>query len=286
MTLNNASHPAEDLSNQIAQKCIPTIEKSTVALVGIQNEKIVHDRTGVLYRIAGHHFIITASHAGNGGKDLRAYNEHTIDWYVSLNVANVLPILMSGVEIYGTKVEPRDIAVVRLPDSIASQILQHKQFIQQNQVVVVKNWGSGWYILFGYPMEWSHPHETKEYWYSDPLIYLCAPYNGEIPAVANHEPSVHFALSFSREAVEMSDLTPTSLPTPKGISGCGVWLIRGRSHRGSELVSPDRVSLVGIQHTWHEKYGYVRGTRITCVMERILNDFPEVARAMNLLFRR
>ena len=46
----------------LRKECIPGIENATVTLVAIQDEKIVHDRTGVLYRVGDHHFILTASH--------------------------------------------------------------------------------------------------------------------------------------------------------------------------------------------------------------------------------
>lgn len=273
-------------SLRVEQRCIPTIEKATVALVGVQNDKFVHDRTGVLFRFAGHHFILTAAHAGDGTADLRAYNDHHIPWYVSLNVSSVLPISLNGVTIYLTETRGRDIAAIYLPDVISNKILEHREFVQQNQILVEEDWQSGQYVLFGYPMKWLDRHENHTSLYSHRLVYLCPPYIGEIPTGENHDPAVHFALSFEREAFEMSESSPSSLPEPKGISGCGVWRIGDRTERGWDSVATDKVALVGIQHSWSGQRGYVRGTRIAYVLERISDDFPDVKRALGLYFRR
>lgn len=280
--MDRAADKESSFSARVKRELIPTIEKATVAFVAIQDDKIVHDRTGVLYGIAEHYFILTASHAGDGGSDLRAYNKHSIPWYLSVNAPGVDPIPLAGVTVHGTELEYRDIAAIHLPLDVVAKIRPHKEFIRQTQVASEDNMRSGYYVLFGYPLAWSFWHEPKECWWCEPLIYLTTPYDSGTHTDESCQPNISFALGFSQEATDATDGTPASLPSPGGISGCGVWRIPNPG-ASSSLDGP---MLVGIQHLWNKDRGYVKGTRINFVIERILSDFPDLAPAMELLFRR
>lgn len=49
--------------DDLTQRCIGCIDSVTVPIFCVQDEEVRHDRTGVLYRIADHRFLLTASHA-------------------------------------------------------------------------------------------------------------------------------------------------------------------------------------------------------------------------------
>jgi len=50
---------------EIHDDCLPRIDRATVSTIGIQDDEIRHDRTGVLYEIAGQHFTLINSSLWN-----------------------------------------------------------------------------------------------------------------------------------------------------------------------------------------------------------------------------
>lgn len=70
----------------LTKTCLPRIDRATVPIIAAHNDKIVHDRSGVLYRIGSHHFVLTAAH------DLREIVQQNIGLYVSVNHPKVMPL--------------------------------------------------------------------------------------------------------------------------------------------------------------------------------------------------
>lgn len=61
-----------------------------------------------------------------------------------------------------------------------------------------------------------------------------------------------------------------SQPTPKGLSGGGIWILTERPTKQSPVM------LVGIQHRWHKTLHSLRGTRIVGLTEEIEPAHREV----------
>ncbi|MEK6797878.1 MAG: hypothetical protein AABZ12_02815 [Planctomycetota bacterium] len=251
----------------------------------MQNSRIVHDRTGVLYQIGDHHFILTASHAGeNGDQNLRDVIQNEIPLYVPVNADGVLPIPLCGANFHGTEVNGRDIAVIRLPNDVASQIALHKRFILHNAVRVDDNERTGGYVIVGFPMDWSCQKLGEDYLYSDPLIYYCKRYMGEVDPQSAYSPEVHVLLGFERNARNVTIGQDEQIPLPSGISGCGVWRVADPWRRELQAVSSANVSLVGVQNKWHRGLNYIMATRISWVLQCILHGYPELERPMRLAY--
>ncbi len=68
--LDSDKPPFAKFFAEIHDGCIPRIDRATITTVGIQDDEIKHDRTGVLYRITDDHFILTAAHKLRGIVDL------------------------------------------------------------------------------------------------------------------------------------------------------------------------------------------------------------------------
>src|SRR5260370_1101341 len=88
MTLSkNAQRPRSERGRQFLDSvnatCLPKIGSVTVPILGIQNDRIVHDRSGILYQVGGHHFVLTASHY------LRRIVQENIPLYLSVNQKGV-----------------------------------------------------------------------------------------------------------------------------------------------------------------------------------------------------
>jgi len=270
--INSFTHAfCEGLRSEI----LPEIERATIPIYGIQDEKIKRDRTGVLYKIADHHFILTASHG------LRQIVEAKIPLYVLPNEADPEgPVVPLSAKYHTTEVDGRDIAVVHLPGPIAEQIASHKRFLQHNKLAPFSSSSKSLYVFFGYPEEWFGKVSTGAI-RSRALHVICTEYTGDV--TSGFLPRVHVALEFEKTGISLFDGEKKHLPDVHGISGCGIWRICDFTREGMEKCGIRGLRLVAVQHSWLPGR-YVRGTRIEFALRLIAANYPELHPAMSLRY--
>lgn len=267
-----------DLFRRIQTECIQRIEKYTIPILGVQNNSIVHDRTGVLYRIGDRYFILTAAHY------LESYIQYAIPLYISLNSSTKLPLPLAKAVFHTTEEDGRDVAAISLPPELASEIEPHREFLSQSEVWRHNESVPGFYVFFGYPMDWSGIVLSKTEIHSHALAFACCEYTGKSHSTAFYDKAVHIQLEFDCKAVNPIEETPAKIPTIKGISGCGIWRVADWSPHGFCRSSPAEPRLVGIQNHWFPDLKYIQGTRIGFVLSLILANYPDVKPAMNLVY--
>jgi hypothetical protein len=248
-----------------------------VPLLGVQNEKIVHDRTGVLYRVGGHHFILSASH------DLKQIVEHNIPLYVSMNRPGIMPFGLGPAKFSSTEEVGRDISAIWLPPDLAGEIAKYKDFLPHSQVDLEGADSRGPFAFFGYPMKWSG-HVIQDYIVSQGLVFLGFPHTGPLYEKGFFDPNLHMALNFERDAINALEGGKDRLPRLKGVSGCGVWQVGDVKDKKAIARSPETVTLVGIQHRWFPDLNYVQATKIRHALAFIQENFPEVSAAMSIVY--
>ena len=272
------SDSSDEFFDTVRNEFLPYIEKATVGLVVVQGEEIKHNRTGVLYRIGEYHFILTAAHG------LREVIKNNIPLYVTTNTPGIAPIPIVRGIFHGTEVDGRDFTAIRLASDEAKQI-GFERFVMHNSVAVNIEEKCGWYMLAGYPREWSFRVLTPTNVCSDMLFYLCVPFTGTHLAKSSYDSSVHLSLSIDQQAIEVATKESEELPGLHGISGCGIWRVAW-SDAELQRVSPACLVLVGIQHSWNSRRKYIDATRMEHVLDRILYDYPELRPPMSLHYRR
>lgn len=282
MTSNNPQHALSErgrafLAN-VEASCLHEIRKVTVPVFGIQDDTIKHDRTAVLYRIAGHHFALTASH------DLHAIVGHNIPLYLSMNMKGVDPLPLGEARFYGTEATDRDVAAIWIPPDIAQEIGKHRGFLQHNQIHLNVAQPGQPFFFFGYPMGWSGRRASESEIVSVGLAFATFEHQGERDSEAIYRPEVHMLLTYTKEAVNLSTGEADTLPSIKGISGCGIWQVGDRSQWGLQPRNADNVTLVAIEHTNRPAYGYIQATRVGFLLDVIAQHFPEAKRAMSLAY--
>ena len=227
---------------EIQKNVVPRIEKSTISIVGIQENKIIHDRTGVLYSIAGEHFVLTAAHT------LQRTVSYNIPLFLSVNTPHVLPFSLEHAKFHSTEEEDRDVSVIWLPPEIGLEVSKHKIFLRHNQIDFEVNENKGLFMFFGYPLDWSAKLLSEDTLLSTGIAFAGHPYSGEREPSAKYHPDVHMGLQFSREVINLGNNKYEHLPHPKGISGCGIWQIGEKNYETKTISSrtADTISLVGI----------------------------------------
>src|SRR5262245_45903353 len=186
--------------------CLPGIEKATVPILGVQENHIRHDRTGVLYRIGDHHFILTAAH------DLRQIVQANIPLYVSMNAKDCVPDPVTGGKIRSTEVGARDVSAIWLRPDLAQEIARQKDFLRHDQVIVQMAGRRAPYVFFGYPMMWSGHVVAENHIQSRALAFVSVEHEDQRHSSACHDPSVHLALSFGRDAIDLTHSCSEMLP--------------------------------------------------------------------------
>jgi hypothetical protein len=265
------------LLQRVRDECFPAIERFSVPFYGLQDGQVKHDRTGVLYRIAQDHFILTAAH------DLRAIIKHAIPLFIPPIVADAGPIALRGAIFHTTEEDGRDVAAIKLPSAIAEQLRPGREFLSHDKIARTDD-GKGLYVVFGYPMAWTvaDPSGAMS---SHPLIYLARTYTGEMLPETYFDPKVHIALQFEEDAIEVTTGEPVQLPSMRGISGCGIWRVSDWNAESLAHCSEKNLRLVGLQHRRisSARRNYVQGTQIQYAIGRIADAYPELARPMNLI---
>ena len=273
MDANTLPDFVRDFFKRFEAECIPRIERATVPFYAIQDDEVKLDRTGVLYSIAGHHFILTASH------DLGAIVRYNIPLYVDRTDHSSLPIPLSDAVFHCTEKERRDVAAIKISDKVAEQLRPNKEFLTHADVRLTDQGGDALYVLFGYPERW-FAGATESALVSAPLVYLCRPYEGEV----GFDPKLHVLLGFNQAAENLTEGKSQELPPPYGVSGCGIWRVAEWSKSDLDCWRPDQLSLVALQHSWSEERKYVRGTWLGYALGLIQDNYPDVAAAMSLVY--
>ena len=263
--------------SKLSSDIIPEIQRVTIPIYGLQDGQVKLCRTGVLYRVAGYHFILTASH------ELRRTVEAGIPLCVLPNEDDPEgPIVPLIAKFHTTEEDGRDVAAVRLTDEVAKQIAPYKSFIQNDRIASFGRPPNGLHYFFGYPQE-LFGRASAGTIRSNPLGVLCTEYVGDKINIDDYLPKVHVLLEFEREGISLKDSSELQPPKPHGISGCGIWRICDFTREGVEKCGADDLRLVALEHSWSPGR-YVRGTRIEYALQLIVEKYPELKRSMNIAY--
>jgi len=262
---------------RLKEDCVPRIERATVPLYQIPNADIHLDRTGVLYKVAGHHFILTASH------HLQSMVEDNTPLYVDSTDGSSLPIPLAGAMFHGTEEHGRDVAAVKLPPDVAAKLLPQNEFLTHSEVRLTDEKADSLYLVFGYPEKWSGV-ATQSSVCSRPLLYVCRPYKGQCNPTAFFDPKVNVILAVEQNAYNIIEETTEVLPPLHGVSGCGIWRVADWSAEELLRWRPEHTCLVALQHHWDPKRDYIRGTWLGYALALIKDNYPDVSAAMDLVY--
>ena len=267
-----------ELFGIINDTCLKTIDRTSVPILGIQDGEIRHDRTGILYKIADDHFIITASH------DLHQIVKANIPLYLSMNKPGVMPVPLGKAKVHSTEDEGRDVAAILLSQETANEVSKHKDFLPHNHIDLNGAESRGPFVFFGYPMHWSVQKVSDDYLMSKGLVFFTLPHSGPRLESAFYDQRLHILLNFTRDAIDCVQESEDQLPRLYGISGCGIWQVGDIIENEVKPRDEESVTLVGIQHRWFPDLDYIQGTKIRFALDFIIENYPELRAAMNIVY--
>lgn len=275
---DDSSERLRSAFSAIETGCVGRIDRASVPILAVQDDRIRHGYTGVLYRIGDDHFVITAAH------HLRSIVEAEVPLYLSMNRPGVMPLPLADARFHSTEEEDRDITAIWLPADLAHEVATHKDFLSHNQIDMHAADKRAAFAFFGYPKEWSGHVIADEHIASLGLALVTFGYDGSREQLSRYDPKLHMLLNVPSDARNHHRDKVEMLPDLRGISGCGVWQVGDIV--GNEIRPRDEnsVTLVAIEHKWSRKFGYVMATRIGYAMEFIAEMFPTARTAMNIVY--
>jgi len=282
MSNDEPKHELSDRSREffkaIHETCLRRIDRASVPILGVQDDEIRHDRTGILYQVGGNHFVLTAAHS------LQQIVKANIPLYLSINRPGVMPLPLADAKFCSTEEEGRDVAAIWLPPDTAGEIAKYKDFLPHNQIDLNGAQSRGPFVFFGYPMDWSGHVVDVDHIVSQGLVFATFPHVGLRHESAVYDPSIHLVLNFTRDAINSLQGSIDRLPKLFGISGCGIWQVGDIVGKEVRPRSEDSVSLVGIQHRWFPDLNYIQGTHIRYALAVVAQNFPDTQLAMNIVY--
>jgi len=280
--VTSTSFPASsEFFRKLAVQCCPHIERFTIPFYVVQDEQVKLNRTGVLYRIADHHFILTASH-GLGG-----IVGQNIPLYILPADAGAVPLPLMGATFHWTEEDNgRDVAAIKLSPDCVKKLQPANAFLTHGRIDQCDD-GCGLYLVFGYPMEWSGLVGPEKL-VSRPLVYATRRYESELSPEAYYDANVHIVLEFNQETVDALGGGRSLLPSIKGVSGSGIWRVASWNAGSVADWSPKQLRLVALQNRkiTHGNRSYIQGTWVKYALGLILDNYPDLRRAMNLVYPR
>lgn len=269
---------ARSFHSSLTVSCIPRIDRATVSLIAVQNSKIVHDRSGVLYRIGDHYFVLTAAH------DLQDIVKHNIGLYVSMNHPAAMPMPLTRAKFIGTEADCRDLSAIWTPPDIASEISKYKQFLKHNQISQSFESMRALLLFYGYPAHWSGHTISETSIVSTALAFSTYEDHLDPNTVLNYDPRIHMLLNYTHNAIHALSGDTHAMPSLQGISGCGIWQVGVRHEKGAMPHTDETLTLVGIQHGVFTNLDRVKATRIEYALGLIVDHYPETRAAMSLAY--
>jgi hypothetical protein len=266
----------------IETECLPCINKATVPIIMIKDDFIVHNRTGVLYCVAGCHFVLTAAHF------LRGYIKDNTFLGLSPtgHIDTLLPLgdaLFHSTEIYGRG--SRDVAAIWIPEQTAIELRKTKEFIRHNQISMNED-PDGLYVFFGYPGAWAGRAVSEVQAESTALVFSTFEIRCPDSPIDDYDANVHLLLNYTASAIRVPTGNVDPMPDLHGISGCGIWRVGDKKGKSAVPRNAKTLALVAIQHTWYREPSAVMATRIAFPLQLIASHYEEAGRAMDLAYPR
>lgn len=208
--------------------------------------------------LRGMHYLLTAAHVVHDRQG-RQLDPRAIGVVFrrgsSTNNAFVQRILANG----GGAKDPLDIALLELSAEGASEIATFKDFLPETRILKgVSADESRLFAVFGTPSSRSRLSLVEQTFIAGPMCYATISYD---PFPPHLDQSCDIALEYNKTSnISTSQEGTIEAPDPPGLSGGGIWLVT--EPREDVIWDPSESKLIGVQHSWLESAGLVRGTQV------------------------
>ncbi len=257
----------------------------TIPFYGWVDGQPVQNGTGVLLQIGNRNFVTAAAHV----LDYPAI--HEIHYLTVDESGNPIPLhfmkvvtspIPSGCQLKDSDMrddDPWDIGIAELSSETANNLRTSWRFAQFREIDPYCDTSQGTYLVVGYPFALTNSNTAARTTETRLLRYITGVYKGDRDS---RDMKAQILLEFPEQNLT-SEGNATAVPHPRGLSGCGIWRLSDIVQPSTQWTSSD-IKLVGIQHRWRPSRRYLVGTPVRHAMQLIYKHYPELHRAMDLVF--
>ena len=152
-----------------------------------------------------------------------------------------------------------DIALLELTAEGAGQIAARKEFLAETRLLQgVSADESRLFAVCGAPRAWLQASMVERTVDATTMCYIT---NSCDPFPSHLNPAHDIALEYNMTSnISPSHEGTVEAPEPPGLSGGGIWLVT--EPREGAFWNPSESKLIGVQNSWGQCAGYVRGTQV------------------------
>lgn len=275
MDFTNGQIPAS-ASGKVDEIC-RRVMSFTVPFLRFEHERLEHEASGVLLRIADSAFVLTAFHV------LKPLLDARIPIMIGAGSQDSAGISLSGLRVLKAD-DPLDIALIELSPEKSEQIVFANSCINLVQCDISHFFDPRQlFLVWGFPSLDTLSSTARKTLHLAPFGFITGAYAGDtsqIPAEAyRHE--LHLLLDYSEGHRKDEYGEPIPPPEPPGMSGCGVWKLQSPDIP-VESWRCDRLRLVAIVHSMHSTKRVLIATRLKYVLQLLYQNRPDLRNSMRI----
>lgn len=258
-----------ELAKVLHESCGPAVFSHTVPIFRETEEKALNFGSGVLVRVEGKPFLLTAGHV----LDEVVTSKDVIGLSTGETGTQGVQLLW---EAYATNIPPGtarphndflDVGAIRLRQDVAEALAD--RFASEDLVETRDNELQGnLYLVLGFPGS-----SKKRKWFkgtaqANSFSYATSLYRLARGTPRGYDPEVEVLVDYSKGNNLSPSFHKVMASDPYGMSGCGIWKLFSSEPR-RETWDATTVRLVGLTHTYSRTLAIIRGTRIGIVLEMV-----------------
>jgi hypothetical protein len=253
----------------------PHIARTTAPLFGGSPGEQDHFASCVLLKIADTSFIITAAHVIDDivHKNMLVYLPSASLEEMPISLEQIDSLTSPLNQSRDRQDDPYDVAIIKLKPEVAERLATHMRFVTLDGVEPhYLRLPPADFAIVGYPCQLSDRNEEDKTIVSTVMPYFTSLYDDDGARVM-FDPQIHILMSF-RSTYTFKDVEyGLDLPSPKGMSGCGMWRVKDEAEP-LESLDWRNMRLIGIAHTWN--LNLLKGTKIKYILQMIYTMMPEM----------
>jgi hypothetical protein len=251
----------------------------TVPYLRFEKDRLEHEGSGILMKIANSGFVLSAFHV------LSPVLDKHIPMWIGAGSQDSPGISLRGLSVLKAN-DPFDIALVELRPSMSEQIACTNIFITLSKCDISHAFDSRQlFFVCGFPSVDTLSSTARKSLHLAPFGIMTGRYPGDSSQfpVKAYRDELHLLLDYTEGVRRDENWAPIPLPEPLGMSGCGVWRLPSPGIPAEHWECED-LRLAAVVQSVHTKTRTIIATRFKYVLQLLYQQRPDLRSSMRLSF--
>ncbi len=256
------------------------IMRSTVPLLRADRNRLELEGCGILLTVADSAFVLTALHV------LRPLLRDNIPMCMGAGSEDSPGVLISNQGVLKAD-DPIDIALIELRTEQSEEIARSNAYVHSGRCLVRRSYGpANLFFVCGIPAQDTLPMLSRRLLHMAAFGFI----TGQFPADSlqsdcpEYQPDAHLILDYTESNRRDEFGLPIPLPDPRGMSGCGVWLLPALGTTSVENWAFDQLKLVAIAQAYHTRERFMIATRFDSALRLLYRFRPDLRGSLRVSF--